>query len=180
MRRSSSWGGRGAALVAAIVKVAAIQMSSGQDVAANLAAAADLLAEASRQGAQLMVLPENFAYLGARDCERLAAAEHWGEGPIQTFLRAQAEEKKSWLVGGTIAVWAEDGRARSDGLVSERVASRFENPTPIDLGGELHENEQGDDRAYRHRETGQACEEEGVTEEHQEDELGGAGVAPFL
>ncbi len=117
MRRSSSWGGRGAALVATIVKVAAIQMSSGQDVAANLAAAADLLAEASRQGAQLMVLPENFAYLGARDSERLAAAEHWGEGPIQTFLRAQAEEKKIWLVGGTIAVWAEDGRARSASLL---------------------------------------------------------------
>jgi len=85
-------------------------MTSGREVAANLSAASELLKEAGEQGAQLVVLPENFAFLGAEDSERLAAAEHWGHGPIQEFLCNQAAEKGIWLVGGTIAVWDDNGQ----------------------------------------------------------------------
>lgn len=84
--------------------VAAIQMSSLGEVAPNLALAGDLLAEAARQGAQLAVLPENFALMGARETDKLGVAERDGEGPIQDFLAATAREHGLWIVGGTIPI----------------------------------------------------------------------------
>ena len=57
------------------MKVAAVQMTSTRDVPANLREAGRLVAEAARQGAELVVLPENFSFLGATDADRVAAIE---------------------------------------------------------------------------------------------------------
>jgi nitrilase len=43
---------------------AVIQLCSQDDVPKNLARAVALVGEAARSGAQLVVLPENFAYMG--------------------------------------------------------------------------------------------------------------------
>ncbi|MEJ2514171.1 MAG: carbon-nitrogen hydrolase family protein [Gammaproteobacteria bacterium] len=86
------------------VRVAAIQMCSGQDVSANLAEAGRLLAAAAGEGAALAVLPENFAFLGAGERDRLAVAEAPGDGPAQNFLARQSASLGLWIVGGTIAV----------------------------------------------------------------------------
>ena len=53
---------------------AAVQMSSGEDVATNLAAAERLTEQAARQGAMLVALPEMFPCLGRREAN-LAAAQ---------------------------------------------------------------------------------------------------------
>ncbi len=82
--------------------IAAIQMVSGPIVAGNLAAAADLIARAAAGGAQLAVLPENFALMGQRENDLLAVCETEGDGPIQSFLAEQAARHRLWLVGGTI------------------------------------------------------------------------------
>lgn len=82
--------------------IAAIQMNSGADVAANLAAAGRLLADARAQGAQLAVLPENFALMGVRETDKLAVAESEGHGAIQDFLAETAQRLGLWLVGGTV------------------------------------------------------------------------------
>ena len=82
--------------------VAAVQMNSGPDVAANLAAAGRWLAQAHAQGAALAVLPENFALMGARETDKLAVAEADGGGPIQEFLAQTARRLQMWIVAGTI------------------------------------------------------------------------------
>lgn len=82
--------------------MAAIQMVSEPGIAANLSMAADLLAEAAGRGAQLAVLPENFALMGRRETDKLAVQEAPGTGPIQDFLAEQAARHRLWLVGGTI------------------------------------------------------------------------------
>ncbi|HEY1130832.1 MAG TPA: nitrilase-related carbon-nitrogen hydrolase, partial [Roseateles sp.] len=46
------------------MKIAAVQMVSGPDVAANLAAARRLLEDAARRGAELAALPEYFCLMG--------------------------------------------------------------------------------------------------------------------
>ncbi len=86
--------------------VAAIQMVSGPDVAANLATAGRLLAAARNDGAQLIVLPENFAFMGPDDASRLAQAERFGSdgGPMQAFLAEQAGRLRCWIVGGTVPI----------------------------------------------------------------------------
>lgn len=90
------------------MKVAAIQMASGPQVAANLNEAARHIGKAATAGARLVVLPENFAIMAQQDADRLAVAERDGQGPIQEFLAAQARTHGVWLVGGTIPIKAND------------------------------------------------------------------------
>ncbi len=85
-----------------MTSVAAIQMTSGVDVARNLANASVLLREAQARGASVAALPENFAYMGLNEADKLAISEAPGVGPIQSFLAATASELKLWIVAGTI------------------------------------------------------------------------------
>jgi nitrilase len=77
-------------------------MTSGMEVAPNLARARELLAQAAAQGAQLAVLPENFALMPRRERDKREAAEADGDGPIQAMLAGAAREFRMTLVGGTI------------------------------------------------------------------------------
>ncbi|HXS80538.1 MAG TPA: carbon-nitrogen hydrolase family protein [Gammaproteobacteria bacterium] len=112
------------------MKVAAVQMTSTRDVAANLREAARLVGDAARQGAKLVVLPENFSFLGATDADRVAAIERFGDGPAQQFLADTAESLGLWIVGGTIPIRADDGdRASSRSLLvgpDGRVAAHYD------------------------------------------------------
>ncbi len=106
------------------IKLAAIQMTSVAEVAANLQQARVLLDTAARAGARLAVLPENFAFMSADESARGSIAESDGAGPIQDFLARAAGECQLWIVGGTIplasgdserpyaacCVWDEQGR----------------------------------------------------------------------
>jgi len=83
-------------------RVAAVQMVSGPDVAANLKSARELLEEAAAGGAGLAVLPENFACMPMQEQDRLAVAEEPGHGPIQDFLLRCARDLSLWIVGGTL------------------------------------------------------------------------------
>jgi deaminated glutathione amidase len=92
------------------LKVAAIQMNSGEDVAANLTRARRALRGAAAEGARLAVLPENFACMGRREADRVALAEDDGAGPLQDFLAAEAARSGMWIVGGTVPIKSEDGK----------------------------------------------------------------------
>ena len=99
------------------MKVAAIQMTSTRDVATNLREAGRLVADAAKQGAKLVVLPENFSFLGATDADRVAAVEKFGDGPAQRFLAETAESLGTWIVGGTIPIRDSGDRASSRSLL---------------------------------------------------------------
>ena len=108
-------------------RVAAVQMATGPNVSANLLEAERLIRKAADEGAGLVVLPENFSFMGKRDADLLTRREPDGEGPLQTFLSDVAARYGIWLVGGTIPLSAGDAdRARSAALVyserGERVA----------------------------------------------------------
>jgi deaminated glutathione amidase len=90
------------------MKIAAVQMVSGPDVAPNLEAAGRLVARAAAEGAKLVALPEYFPLIGADDAQRLAARETEGRGPIQDFLAETVARHGIWLVGGSIPLDAGD------------------------------------------------------------------------
>ncbi|MFQ5981785.1 MAG: nitrilase-related carbon-nitrogen hydrolase, partial [Woeseiaceae bacterium] len=90
------------------VRVAAVQMSSGDDVAQNLELAGRLLAKAAAEGCALAVLPENFPFIGARGKDKLEHAEELGSGPIQDFLRQSARDNELWIVSGSIPLVSPD------------------------------------------------------------------------
>jgi len=100
------------------MKVAAIQMTSGPDVEANLAQARELLEEAATRGARLAALPENFSFMGLKDADKRTVAEADGKGPAQEFLATAARQLQLWIVGGTVPLAAgADGRVAAASLV---------------------------------------------------------------
>lgn len=111
-------------------RVAAIQMVSAPEVAANLAAAGRLVAEAAAQGAELVALPEYFCILGRHETDKVKVAEKdavepGGGGPIQDFLAETALRNKIWLMGGTLPMVSSDpARVRSANLVFDSGGNR--------------------------------------------------------
>lgn len=83
-------------------RIAALQMISGNDVAANLASAARLIAQAVNAGAQLLVLPEAFALFGSGGQRELAVSEAGAQPRVRDFLAEQAQRHGVWIVSGTI------------------------------------------------------------------------------
>lgn len=105
-------------------------MISGESVSANLAQARRLLEQAAARGAQLVLLPENFAHLSDRGSADAAepfagtveasAERH----PIQHALQQWAAELGVWLVAGAVPLAERadgapvpGGRTRSASLV---------------------------------------------------------------
>jgi predicted amidohydrolase len=127
------------------MKVAAVQMTSTRDVAANLREAGRLVADAASQGAELVVLPENFSFLGATDADRVAAIEPFGDGPAQRFLTEASRAHGVWLVGGTIPIRdAGADRASSRSLLvgpDGRVAAHYDkiHLFDVDIPGRANE-----------------------------------------
>lgn len=100
------------------MKVAMVQMVSVDDVQANLRAAAEWVAQAAQQGAELVVLPEYFCLIGRHDEDKLAIQEPLGAGPLQRFLADTARQHGVWLVGGTLPLTAsQPGRVFNSTLV---------------------------------------------------------------
>ena len=81
------------------MRVAVVQMTSTDDVASNLASAAKFVALAADQGAELVALPENFAFL-RREGAPIPCAQPL-DGEIVGALREWARTNRIWLIGGT-------------------------------------------------------------------------------
>jgi predicted amidohydrolase len=90
------------------VVVAAVQMTSTDDVDGNLQRARELVREAAGAGALLVGLPENFAYLGNDNDHRLSIAEELpavGDGsahggPVLGAMQELARGTGAWLLLG--------------------------------------------------------------------------------
>src|SRR5262245_29053634 len=90
------------------MRVAAIQLNSQDDPAANRRAAGELIEQAARGGARLVALPETWTYLGAP--EGGAAAAEPIDGPTADWLAGEARRLAVYLHGGSFHEIAEDGR----------------------------------------------------------------------
>ena len=81
------------------LSVAAVQLSSQADVAQNLERARALVKRAAGRGAELVLLPENFAFFGA-EVDKRALAESLADGAISRALSDMARESSVFVVGG--------------------------------------------------------------------------------
>jgi len=107
-------------------KVAVVQMASSPNVGANLLEAERLIGEAAKHGAQLVVLPENFAFMGQVDGDLLAHREEDGKGPLQEFLAQTSRKNRVWLAGGTIPLRADsESKVRAACLVFDAQGRRI-------------------------------------------------------
>lgn len=85
------------------MRVAAIQMRSTPDKAANMAEAHSLLLDALRHDPNCVAFPENFSIFTDDAQEFIDGAENLN-GPTVETLREWAAENDIWLVGGSIPI----------------------------------------------------------------------------
>jgi deaminated glutathione amidase len=130
------------------LKVAAVQMVSATEPGPNLDAAARLIAQAAADGARVVVLPEYFCLLGRRDTDKVDIREPDGDGPLQSFLSAQAAASGVWLIGGTVPLASrKPGRVRNSCLVYGPDGTRRARYDKIHLFGLERGNERFDESA---------------------------------
>jgi deaminated glutathione amidase len=102
----------------AMLRVACVQMCSGDDREHNLAEAERMFEQAASEGVRLIVLPENFSFMGSSDDERRAAAEYPEESWVLGFLSEQAERHRMFVIGGSV-------------LLKRRDSDRLRNASPV-------------------------------------------------
>ena len=108
---------------------AVVQMVSSSQVASNLAALQSYFSKAQAFGAKLLVLPENFAFIGKRETDKLAIAESYGKGDIQEAVAQCAKQYKIWVIAGTLPLKGTGSRARQSCLVYDdagKCAARYD------------------------------------------------------
>ena len=84
------------------LRAAVIQLCSNQDQDGNLARTASLIGKAADQECGLILLPENFSYMGSRDADKSAVAEKQDHSSVLAFLAEQAHRHQLTIVGGTV------------------------------------------------------------------------------
>lgn len=92
------------------MKVAALQLTSQDSLAANLAATEKHLVESAAAGAELVVLPEGFSFLGPEADKAPLAEDLQGDGPVLRLMRRLAKEHGVFLVAGGIIERSSDPR----------------------------------------------------------------------
>lgn len=108
------------------LRVAALQLRSTDDLAANLATCRDLGDRAVSDGAHVVVLPECFPFLGQGERDKLAIAEDLERGgPIIDMLKTLATTRRVWVIGGGMpeVVAGDPDRAYNTAVVIDPAGS---------------------------------------------------------
>lgn len=88
--------------------VAAVQLSTQDDVANNLSLARSMVRDAARRGAQLVVMPENLAFMGPEGRKRELAAPLAPGSQVFESLSMAASDAEVWVIAGGIPEKSED------------------------------------------------------------------------
>lgn len=96
---------------------AVLQLISSKNVFDNLMRVENFLKEACEQEIKVVVLPENFALMGACENDKIALAALFEQGLIQSHLSTCARRYDLWIIAGTIPIKTAGNRVRSACLV---------------------------------------------------------------
>lgn len=100
-----------------MAKVALVQMISSAKVAENLQEIENFMVKARDEQSELVVLPENCAFMGMNEIDKFQIAEVYGQGPIQEKISQMAKQFKLWIVAGTIPIKSSGSKVRSSCMV---------------------------------------------------------------
>lgn len=99
------------------MRVAALQMASGSNIKGNLLEAEKLISSAVTDGAEIVVLPENFGMIGLHQKDVVEIREKPGKGPLQDFLAEQSEKYAIIIAGGSIPMLTQDDKRFRNALL---------------------------------------------------------------
>ena len=98
-------------------RVGIIQTVSTADLETNLNDLFPFFDNAIKQKVEVIVLPENFAFMGHTETDKFKIAEDEGDGQIQRFVSQLARDYGVWIIAGTIPLLSNDGRVYASSLV---------------------------------------------------------------
>lgn len=110
-------------------KIAAAQMISSASVKNNLNQVEQFFIEARAKQVDLIVLPENFAFMGIKETDKLGIAETYGVGIIQEKISEWAKHYGLWVVAGAQSLRGANEHVRTSCLVYDdkgECAARYD------------------------------------------------------
>lgn len=128
-----------------MAKIAAAQMTSSASVKDNLYQIELFFKEAKEKQVDLIVLPENFAFMGINETDKLKIAEQFGSGVIQDKISQLAKNYDIWVVAGTIPIQGLQNHVRASCLVFDNkgmCAARYDKIHLFDVRVSEHEAHQ--------------------------------------
>lgn len=126
-------------------RVAIVQLTTSANVDQNLQMIAALFEKAAAHEASLVVLPENFAFMGINEQDKLNVVETEGDGKIQQTISHLAKQYGLWVIAGTLPLKGIEGRVRASSLVFDAEGKQVASYDKIHLfdvdvpGGECHQ-----------------------------------------
>lgn len=124
--------------------VGLVQMCSSTHVGDNLQYVEQMMVQAHEAGVALVVLPENFAFMGFQD-DLIGCAEPYGQGPIQHKLSQLAKYFGLWIIAGTIPIKGSGVKSRASCLVYDdkgMVVARYDKIHLFDVQVSSNESHQ--------------------------------------
>ena len=112
-----------------MARAALVQMVSSAGVADNLHQVEQLMIQAREEQAELVLLPENFAFMGLHETDKLRIGEEYGVGPIQQKISQLAKKLGLWVIAGTIPLKSSGSKVRASCLVYDaqgKCAARYD------------------------------------------------------
>ncbi|MDP1604677.1 MAG: carbon-nitrogen hydrolase family protein [Legionella sp.] len=112
-----------------MTKVAVAQMVSSASIKNNLDVVEKFLKQAQDEQVDLVVLPENFAFMGMKETDKLSIAEISGAGEIQESLARLAKKYSLWIIAGTLPLKSLGDRVRASSFVFDnkgQCAGRYD------------------------------------------------------
>lgn len=128
-----------------MARIALVQMISSAKIAENLHHVEQYMLRAKREQADLVVLPENFAFMGMNDTDKFQVAEHFGHGPIQEKMSQLAKKFGLWIIAGTMPVKGMGTKVRSSCIVYDAQGlsvARYDKIHLFDVRVSEHESHQ--------------------------------------
>lgn len=121
--------------------VACIQTNSDREITANLESVPSLVRAAREAGADFVLMPENVSMLEPRSRRLVEKTLPEAEHPAIAVFGDLARDLGIWLLVGSLAIRAEDGRAWNRSILLDsdgRIAARYNkiHLFDVDLGGE--------------------------------------------
>ncbi|KTC64980.1 nitrilase (plasmid) [Legionella adelaidensis] len=98
-------------------KIGVAQMVSTVNVEKNLQKVEDFFHIAKTEAVDLILLPENFAFMGLKETDKFTVAESYGSGPIQDKIKDLAAKFGIWVIAGTIPIKTASERVNASCLV---------------------------------------------------------------
>ncbi|WP_115710516.1 carbon-nitrogen hydrolase family protein [Legionella sainthelensi] len=112
-----------------MARAALVQMVSSAKVTDNLQQVEKLALQAREAHSDVILLPENFAFMGLQETDKLEIGEVYGQGPIQQKISQLAKRLGLWIIAGTIPLKSSGSKVRASCLVYDergKCAARYD------------------------------------------------------